>query len=156
MSPLELKIPPPLVAAAVAGAMTAASVWLPPVLVLPLSPSVRVGAALVLVGVGACFDVAGLLAFRKAKTTVNPLAPNRSTAVVSTGVYRITRNPMYLGMALILLGLALYLASPWALLGPLVFAAFITRFQIQPEERALTARFGAAYTAYCTQVRRWL
>ena len=136
--------------------MTAASVWLAPVLVLPLPPSVRVGAALVLVGVGACFDVAGLLAFRKAKTTVNPLAPNRSTAVVSTGVYRITRNPMYLGMALILLGLALYLASPWALLGPLVFAAFITRFQIQPEERALTARFGAAYTAYCTQVRRWL
>ena len=134
--------------------MTAASVWLPQV--LPLPPSVRVGAALVLVGVGACFDVAGLLAFRKAKTTVNPLAPNRSTAVVSTGVYRITRNPMYLGMALILLGLALYLASPWALLGPLVFAAFITRFQIQPEERALTARFGAAYTAYCTQVRRWL
>ena len=154
MSQLELKIPPPLVAAAVAGAMTAASVWLPQV--LPLPPSVRVGAALVLVGVGACFDVAGLLAFRKAKTTVNPLAPNRSTAVVSTGVYRITRNPMYLGMALILLGLALYLASPWALLGPLVFAAFITRFQIQPEERALTARFGAAYTAYCTQVRRWL
>lgn len=156
MSQLELKIPPPLVAAAMAGAMTAASVWLPPVLVLPLSPSVRVGAALVLVGVGACFDVAGLLAFKKAHTTVNPLAPNRSTAVVSTGVYRITRNPMYLGMALILLGLALYLASPWALLGPLVFAAFITRFQIQPEERALTARFGAAYTAYCTQVRRWL
>ncbi len=156
MSQLELKIPPPLVAAAMAGAMTAASVWLPPVLVLPLSPSVRVGAALVLVGVGACFDVAGLLAFKKAQTTVNPLAPNRSTAVVSTGVYRITRNPMYLGMALILLGLALYLASPWALLGPLVFAAFITRFQIQPEERALTARFGAAYTAYCTQVRRWL
>lgn len=156
MSQLELKIPPPLVAAAMAGAMTAASVWLPPVLVLPLSSSVRVGAALVLVGVGACFDVAGLLAFKKAQTTVNPLAPNRSTAVVSTGVYRITRNPMYLGMALILLGLALYLASPWALLGPLVFAAFITRFQIQPEERALTARFGAAYTAYCTQVRRWL
>lgn len=153
MSQLELKIPPPLVAAAVAGAMTAVAVWLPPVLALP--PSVRVGAALVLVGVGACFDVAGLLAFRKAKTTVNPLAPDRSTAVVSTGVYRITRNPMYLGMALILLGLALYLASPWALLGPLVFAAFITRFQIQPEERALTARFGAAYTAYCTQVRRW-
>ena len=154
MSQLELKIPPPLVAAAVAGAMTAASVWLPPVLALP--PGVRVVAALALAGVGACFDVAGLLAFRKAKTTINPLTPDRSATVVSTGVYRITRNPMYLGMALILLGLALYLASPWALLGPLVFAAFITRFQIQPEERALTARFGAAYTAYCTQVRRWL
>ena len=154
MSQLELKIPPPLVAATVAGAMVAVSVWLPQVLALP--PGVRVGAALALAVVGACFDVAGLLAFRKAKTTANPMTPNRSAAVVSTGVYRITRNPMYLGLALILLGLALYLASPWALLGPLVFGAFITRFQIQPEERALTARFGAAYTAYCARVRRWL
>ncbi|NMM78268.1 protein-S-isoprenylcysteine methyltransferase [Acidovorax sp. SRB_14] len=154
MSPLELKIPPPLVAAAAVGAMVAASVWLPPVLALP--PSVRVGAALALAGVGACFDLAGLLAFRKARTTVNPLTPDKATAVVTTGVYRITRNPMYLGLALMLLGLALYLASPWALLGPLAFGAFITRFQIRPEERALAARFGAAYTAYCAQVRRWL
>ncbi len=154
MSALELKIPPPLVAAAVAGAMVAASVWLPPVLALP--PAVRVGAALVLAAVGACFDVAGLLAFRKARTTVNPMTPDKATAVVSTGVYRVTRNPMYLGLVLMLLALALYLASPWALLGPLAFGAFITRFQIRPEERALAARFGAAYTAYCARVRRWL
>ena len=155
MSALELKIPPPLVAAAVAGCMYAAAVLLPaPVLALP--PGVRVGMALALAAVGAGFDVAGLLAFRKARTTVNPLTPHRSVAVVSTGVYRFTRNPMYLGLALILLGLAVYLASPWALLGPLVFAAYITRFQIVPEERALQARFGAAYTAYRARVRRWL
>ena len=155
MSALELKIPPPLVAAAVAGCMYAAAVLLPaPVLALP--PGVRVGMALALAAVGAGFDVAGLLAFRKARTTVNPLTPHRSVAVVSTGVYRLTRNPMYLGLALILLGLAVYLASPWALLGPLVFAAYITRFQIVPEERALQARFGAAYTAYRARVRRWL
>ena len=155
MSALELKMPPPLVAAAVAGCMYAAAVLLPaPVLALP--PGARLGMALALAAVGAGFDVAWLLAFRKARTTVNPLTPHRSVAVVSTGVYRLTRNPMYLGLALILLGLAVYLASPWALLGPLVFAAYITRFQIVPEERALQARFGAAYTAYRARVRRWL
>ena len=154
MSALELKIPPPLVAAAVAGGMYAAASLLLPVLALP--PGLRVGAALALAGVGAGFDLAGLLAFRKAKTTVNPLTPSKSATVVTTGVYRLTRNPMYLGLALILLGLAVYLASVWALFGPLVFAAYITRFQIVPAERVLTARFGAAFSTYCARVRRWL
>lgn len=154
MSALELKIPPPLVAAAVAGGMYAAASLLLPVLALP--PGLRVGAALALAGVGAGFDLAGLLAFRKAKTTVNPLTPSKSATVVTTGVYRLTRNPMYLGLALMLLGLAVYLASVWALFGPLVFAAYITRFQIVPEERVLTARFGAAFSTYCARVRRWL
>ncbi|MGP1629531.1 MAG: methyltransferase family protein [Giesbergeria sp.] len=154
MSALELKIPPPVVAAAAAAAMVAASLWLAPVLHLPTG--VRVGGALALAVLGAGFDLSGLWVFRKARTTFSPLRPERSASVVQTGVYRITRNPMYLGLVLILLGLALYLASPWALLGPLAFAAYITRFQIAPEERVLTARFGATYTDYCKQVRRWL
>ena len=154
MPSLELKIPPPLVAAVVAGAMVAAAVWLPPV--LEVSYGVRLGGVLVLAGAGACFDLAGLRAFRKAHTTFNPLRPDRAAAVVTTGVYRVTRNPMYLGLVLILLGLALYLASPWAVLGPPVFVAYITRYQIQPEERVLAARFGTPYTDYCAQVRRWL
>ena len=154
MPSLELKIPPPLVAVVIAGAMYAAAALLAPVWALP--PNVRVFAALALAGLGAAFDLAGMLAFRKAKTTINPLTPQRSSAVVTHGVYRLTRNPMYVGLVLILLGLAVYLASPWALLGPLAFGAFITRFQIQPEERALTARFGTAYTDYCARVRRWL
>lgn len=154
MALLDLKIPPPLVAIVLAGGMYAAASFLPPVLTLP--PGMRVFAALALAGVGACLDLAGLLAFRKAQTTVNPLTPQHSSAVVTNGVYGFTRNPMYLGLALILLGLGVYLASPWALLGPMGFVAFITRFQIQPEERALTARFGAAYTAYCARVRRWV
>ena len=108
MPSLELKIPPPLVAAVVAGAMVAAALWLPPVLEVPYG--VRLGGALVLAGAGACFDLAGLRAFRKAHTTINPLRPDRAAAVVTTGVYRVTRNPMYLGLVLILLGLALYLA----------------------------------------------
>ncbi len=154
MTSLELKIPPPAVAVVIASAMFVAASLLPPV--LALAPNVRLFVALALAGVGVCFDMAGLLAFRKAKTTFSPLTPQRSSAVVTSGVYRITRNPMYLGLVLILLGLAVYLASPWVLLGPVAFAAFITRFQIQPEERVLAERFGAAYTDYCARVRRWL
>ena len=143
---LELKIPPPVIAATVAAGMVAVALWVGPVLNLPMA--LRMGGALALAAMGACFDLAGIWAFRKAKTTVNPMAPQRSAKLVANGVYRMTRNPMYLGLVLILLGLAL--------LGPLAFAAYITRFQILPEERALTAHFGAAYTAYCAQVRRWL
>lgn len=114
------------------------------------------GGAPALAGAGACFDWRAGRAFRKAHTTINPLRPDRAAAVVTMGVYRVTRNPMYLGLVLILLGLALYLASPWAVLGPPVFVAYITRYQIQPEERVLAARFGTPYTDYCAQVRRWL
>ena len=105
MPSLELKIPPPLVAATVAGAMVAAAVWLPPVLDVPYG--VRLGGALVLAGVGGCLDLAGLRAFFKAKTTISPLRPNRAAAVVTTGVYRVTRNPMYVGIAMILSGIFL-------------------------------------------------
>jgi len=72
------------------------------------------------------------------------------------GIYRFTRNPMYVGLALVLLGWAALLSSPWALLGPLVFVLYINRFQIAPEERVLSAKFGAAYTEYIARVRRWL
>ena len=119
-------------------------------------PVWRVGAALVVAAIGAAFDVAGILAFRRAKTTVNPMKPEKSAALVCTGVYRITRNPMYVGMVFILLAWAVYLASPWALFGPLVFAVYITRFQIKPEERVLAARFGAEFASYLARVRRWL
>ena len=153
MPQLELKTPPPLVAVITAGAMYGVAQLLP---VLALSPSVRVGTALVLAVVGASFDMAGLIAFRRVKTTVNPMAPQRSTSVVSTGVYRFTRNPMYLGLVFLLLAWAVYQSSAWALLGVPVFMAYITRFQIKPEESVLAARFGKSYTDYCARVRRWL
>ena len=153
MFQLELKIPPPLVAVITAGAMYGAAQLLP---VFALSPTVRVGTALALAAVGAAFDMAGLLAFRRAKTTVNPMTPQRSSSVVNSGVYRLTRNPMYLGLVFFLLAWAVYLSSAWALLGGPVFMVYITRFQIQPEERALAARFGKSYTDYCARVRRWL
>lgn len=97
-----------------------------------------------------------LWTFRRHRTTPSPFTPQRSRSVVQDGPYRFTRNPMYLGVALLLLALCLWLGHPLALLSIAAFVAYITRFQIIPEERALRAKFGAPYEAYLARVRRWL
>lgn len=150
---LEHKIPPPVI-----GALVAAGMWA----VAELGPQfdIALQARYVVAGVplvaGLAFDVLGLIAFRASRTTINPLRPERSTALVTGGVYRITRNPMYVGMALLLLAWAVWLSSLLPLAGPLVFAAYITRFQIQPEERVLRGLFGEDFARYAARVRRWL
>ena len=153
MQSLELKIPPPLVAGILALLMWGGvRLWLP----TDVPPYARLVAANLLVVAGLGFDLAGFISFRRARTTINPFKPATASALVHSGVYRITRNPMYVGLTLILLGLAVYLWSPWAAPGPLVFAAYIRRFQIAPEERALSALFGEQYLVYQRKVRRWL
>src|SRR3546814_9424509 len=123
---------------------------------LDLAHSVRVLVALLVVAVGVCFSVAGVLSFRQAQTTVNPLKPETASALVRSGIYQYSRNPMYVGFTLLLLAWACYLASPIALFGVLGFVLSMNRFQIRPEERALITLFGSEYSAYQTQVRRWL
>ena len=153
MSQLELRIPPPLVLAGCTVLAALAAWW------LPLAALAFAGSALVagLLGlVGALVALAGVWQFRRARTTVNPLAPQRATAVVSTGLYAYTRNPMYLGMALVLLGWAVVLSVLSAYLVVPLFVAYITRYQIRPEERALQNLFGSEYTQYMARVRRWL
>jgi len=127
---------------------------IPPVLQLPHSVRLLVAAALV--AIGAAVAVGGVISFRRAKTTVNPLKPETSAALVSTGVYSLTRNPMYLGMVLALFGWAVYLSSIGSLVGPILFVVYITRFQILPEERVLDRLFGAPFAEYKKRVRRWL
>ncbi|MEZ5457793.1 MAG: isoprenylcysteine carboxylmethyltransferase family protein [Steroidobacteraceae bacterium] len=149
----EHRIPPPVV-----GGLAGVAMWLvsqrgTP---LPVDDMLRHGVTVALVVAGLCFDVLGLLAFRAARTTVNPLHPDKASNLVSAGVYRVTRNPMYLGMLCLLLAWAAFLAVPAALLGPLLFVLYITRFQIIPEERILRARFGDPYDEYLRQVRRWI
>ena len=150
---LELRIPPPIVGLIVGGGMWTVA-HLPPI--LPLPWLARLLVALVLVTIGAAVAVGGIASFRRARTTVNPLKPETSVALVSTGVYSFTRNPMYLGMVLALFAWAVYLSSVWSLLGPVLFALYITRFQIVPEERVLDRLFGASFAAYKKRVRRWL
>ena len=153
MRALELKIPPPIVALLIAAAMWGISLAAP---AAPLPFTIRVVAAIAIALAGVAFSIAGVAAFRRAKTTLNPLKPGTSSSLVTSGVYRFTRNPMYVGLALGLLGWAVFLSSAWSLLGPLVFLLYVTRFQIVPEERALSGIFGAAYSEYQARVRRWL
>jgi protein-S-isoprenylcysteine O-methyltransferase Ste14 len=153
MRALELKIPPPAVAALLAVAMWLSSP-LGPSLELPLLARSLAFGALVLAGVG--LGIAGNVAFKRARTTPNPFKPEQTSSLVTTGIYRHTRNPMYLGLLLVLLGWAAFLCAAIALIGPVAFVAYITRFQIDPEERVLSAKFGATYSAYVAQVRRWL
>ena len=100
--------------------------------------------------------MSALLLFRKAKTTVNPLQPQSATSLVVSGVFSLSRNPMYVGVAFILLAWSMYLGSSWALLGVVGFVIFINQFQIVPEERAMLALFGEEFVSYSKKVRRWL
>ncbi|MDR7267862.1 protein-S-isoprenylcysteine O-methyltransferase Ste14 [Pelomonas saccharophila] len=153
MDALELKVPPPVVALVIALAMWSIYRFMPGVDV-GLLP--RAAAALLLAAIGGAFSAAGITVFRRAKTTMNPMKPEATSALVTNGVYRFTRNPMYVGLLFVLLAWAAALGAPLGLLGPIAFIAYITRFQIVPEERALRAAFGDAYVSYLTQVRRWL
>ena len=153
MSFLENRIPPPLVAAASAGAMWYLATWTPAV---GIPSEIRIAAAILLCAAGLCVMLAGVVSFRQAQTTVNPLKPETATALVTSGVYRYTRNPMYLGMLVVLLAWAVFLASPAALAGVLGFWWYIGRFQVRPEEKALAALFGNSFNDFTTRVRRWL
>ena len=150
---LEHKIPPPAVGLGIGVLMwTLASLAAP----LELPFGVRLGVALALLVAGVGIAISGVVSFRRAKTTVNPIKISTASSLVRSGVFRVTRNPMYLGMAIALLGWAAYLASWPALLGVPLFVLYINRFQIAPEERAMASLFGADYAAYKEKVRRWI
>lgn len=152
-SALDLKVPPPIVAALVAVAMWGAAPLGP---TLPIAAGLRVAMVGVLLAAGVAFDLLGLWAFRSARTTIHPMRPQRTSTLVTGGVYRVTRNPMYVGLCCLLLAWAAYLGALLPLAGPLAFVAYITRFQIRPEERVLVRRFGAQFSEYAARVRRWL
>ncbi len=106
---------------------------------------------------GIAIAVAGVVAFRQSSTTVNPHDIESASALVSNGPYRFTRNPMYLGMALLIAAWSLGVGTLVGLVaGEVLFVAVMTRLQIQPEERMLSAKFGVVYDQYCTRARRWL
>jgi len=149
----ELKIPP------VAVVLILMALMLLPALTLPgFLWSMMLKVALL-----AAFGLAGLLcallgvvSFARARTTVNPLAPETASTLVTGGIYRYTRNPMYLGLMIFLIGWGLFLASPPAVLLAFLFVPYMNRFQIRPEEQALGALFGPDYEKYRAKVRRWL
>lgn len=153
MSSLELKIPP-VAQGLVLGLLMWAATRSVPALGFTLPAGLIVAAGLA--ATGAVIALLGIVAFRRARTTVNPLRPESVSALVVSGIYRLTRNPMYLGMLLVLLGGAVFLANVLALLSAIAFIPLMNRLQIGPEEKILAATFGPAFTAYQSAVRRWL
>jgi protein-S-isoprenylcysteine O-methyltransferase Ste14 len=150
---LELKIPPGVLVV-----FTGALMWLASdatsatALVIPG----RNLGAVILILTGVIISGLGVASFRRARTTVNPMKPGSASVLVDGGVYRLTRNPMYLGFLVVLLGWAIFLSNLIAFLLLPAFILHMNRFQIEPEEKALTATFGQAFISYKTRVRRWL
>ncbi|SDZ82898.1 MAG: isoprenylcysteine carboxylmethyltransferase family protein [Candidatus Thiothrix putei] len=153
MNTLQLKIPPPVYLLTFMGVMWFVNAWLP-LFHWIAAPWNRLGLLLIVVAVVVDFWSLGL--FFRAHTTFNPIHPERTKALVTTGPYRYTRNPMYVGMLVILTGWGIWLGglSPFLVL-PL-FVWVLTVEQIIPEEKILEQTFGGAYRDYKAHVRRWL
>jgi len=96
------------------------------------------------------------VSFKKHQTTINPLNLTKTSSLVNTGIFKYTRNPMYLGMVLILLSIALKFNLYGGLIVILLFFSFITKFQIIPEEKAMESLFEQKYKKYKKTTRRWL
>lgn len=153
MKNLELKIPPVVVVLGSGGMMWAAGWALPSWRFgfpgrLPLAVGLGI--------VGTIIAWLGVVCFRRARTTVNPMKPESSSSLVQTGIYRVTRNPMYLGFLLWLVGWAVFLANAVGFVFLPLFVLYMNRFQIGPEERALNGIFGQEFEVYKRKVRRWL
>ena len=145
---------PPLAVAPLAAAMSWLAARAAPSLAFDFPG--RAVLALLLVAAAVSVGLAGVVAFRRARTTVNPLQPERASALVTGGIYRHTRNPMYLAVATMLLAWGLWLGNALGPLGAVLFVAWMDRLQIPPEERALAALFGEEFERYRRTVRRWL
>lgn len=153
MRRLELRVPPVAVAL-----VTIASMWLISVAAPSCGWHLAYGylIAVALVSAGGLAGVLGIMAFRRSRTTLNPTKPHTASALVTCGIYRTTRNPMYLGLLLVLSGLAVLLSNAAALAALPLFVVYMNRFQISVEERALVAIFGDEFRNYMQQVRRWI
>ena len=150
--PLELLIPPPLVMLVAAG-LGWLGAWLWPGGVLFQLPLFWILLPVMLSGV---IGTLALLHCFRARTTVHPHCPDKTSCLVAYGVFKLSRNPMYLALLLLLIAWMLQLGHLLAPLWLAGFVAYITRFQIQPEERVLQELFGDEYEAYCRGTRRWV
>ena len=114
------------------------------------------GISLFLLILGLIVFISAVRSFRKQKTTVNPLKPKQASSLVTSGIFRFSRNPMYLGMLIILLSISFKFNLLGGMIISLLFFIFITKFQILPEEEAMNELFGDKFTQYSNTTRRWI
>lgn len=112
--------------------------------------------SLTIAGVGLLVDFLALCAFLKAKTTVNPLKPQSASQLVNSGIYKYSRNPMYVGNFILLIAWGVWLGVPANIATLSVYELYMTRFQIKPEEEILEGLFQNEYRRYKEKVRRWV
>ncbi len=150
---MKLVVPPPIQGVIIALLMWALARWTP-----QYSVDFQGRALLVyLFGVvGVVMEIVAGAIFLRAKTTVNPMKPENANRLVTTGLYRISRNPMYLALLFILMAWGAHLANPLNIIMLTAWVLYITEMQIKPEEVALRDKFGKEYKAYCRRVRRWI
>lgn len=153
MDALELRLPPLALVIIIGAGMLAVSR-------IPTNPGFAIpGAAWMSAAVaaaGAIIAVLGVVEFRRVGTTVDPRVPHQSANLVVSGVYRLSRNPMYLGFLLVLVAWGLFLGCIISLLLIPAFVLYMNCFQIVPEERFMREKFGESYNRYSSMVRRWI
>ncbi len=150
---MNLKVPPPLQALICAGLIWLIARTLPE---FSFSFPGQTIVTICVTVIGVLIDVVSLNFFVRAKTTVSPMSPEKTTSLFTDGVYKYTRNPMYLGLALILSGFAIWQGNLFGFVGVVLFVGYVTRFQIIPEETVLREKFGQEYEDYCSRTGRWL
>ena len=155
MKTLELKIPPPIVLFFSIVLAYVCSRYLP-VIALPSILSDQYWYISGAGGIGIFLSLAGIWEFRKAKTTIHPTKPEKASYLVTGGIYRVTRNPMYLGMLLVIVAASFKFGSYYGFIALPFFVLYITQFQIKPEERIIEKIFGEEYVQYKKNVKRWL
>jgi len=121
-----------------------------------MGTEIRQVVATLLLTLAAVIDLAALVTFLRAKTTIDPRYPDKTSTMVTSGIYKFSRNPMYLGLALLLASLSLWLGARFGLFVVVAFVLYMNRFQIEPEEQALEKQFGEMYLKYKASVRRWI
>jgi protein-S-isoprenylcysteine O-methyltransferase Ste14 len=153
MHGLELKAPPVVVVLLSAALMWLVS-WTVPAFdfVFPARNVLAVSFAVA----GAIIVLSGVASFRRARTTFNPMKPESTSSLVLSGIYKLSRNPMYLGFLLVLVGWAVFLSNALAFVFVPAFIFYMNQFQIEPEEKALAGKFGQEFADYKSRVRRWL
>ncbi len=149
---LELKIPPVLIFV-----ICGMFMWLTSLVTngVGIDPKIRFFSGIILLMTGGYIAGAGMIGFRKAKTTVSPLNPNKTSSLVCSGIYQHTRNPMYLGLLFCLFSWTCFLDNLFSIIFIIFYLLYMTQFQIKPEERILVSIFGDNYKLYKKKVRRW-
>ncbi|GGI21227.1 MAG: isoprenylcysteine carboxylmethyltransferase family protein [Oxalicibacterium faecigallinarum] len=153
MPRLDTKIPAPVTAIVIGLLMK----WYAHAGDVRMDPSLlRMEIGVTLAQISALIALIAFVCMWRARTTINPLQPDKASSLVTNGIFRFSRNPLYLSLLLLLIAYAIRLESAMVWIGPCAFVAYVTRFQIVPEERVLTEKFGQAYVAYKGRTRRWL